>query len=107
VRFILGNLLKSFRKPVDIIISNPPYVAPGENVYPELRFEPEEAYISPPDGLTHIKKILEQGKEILRENGVFLIEISPTLSPYLKKKYPASRIIKDLAGLDRVFVLYN
>lgn len=107
VQFILGNLLESFREPVDIIISNPPYVAPGEEVYPELSFEPEESYISPPDGLTHIKKILQQGKKLLRKNGVFLIEISPLLSAYLKEKYPDSRIIKDLTGLDRVFILNN
>jgi len=105
--FVRGNLLNSFKGPVDIIVSNPPYIAPGEDVYPELRYEPQEAYLSPPDGLFHIRKIIEMGRNILKRNGYILLEISPALSLRLKKEYPNSTIVKDLSGKDRVFILKN
>jgi len=105
VYFIRGDLLSPFRGKFDIIVSNPPYIAPGEEIYPELKYEPEDAYLSPPDGLSHIKRIMSDAKILLKNQGFLFLEISPHISEALLEMFPDAEIIKDLSGKERVFKL--
>jgi release factor glutamine methyltransferase len=60
----------------DLIISNPPYIAP-QDVHlsqGDLRFEPEGALVAPDCGLKDIKTICNHAKEYLANQGVLLIE---------------------------------
>ena len=47
VRFVLGDLLAGEEGPFDLVVSNPPYVAPAElpGLEPELRHEPRQALV--------------------------------------------------------------
>lgn len=52
VRWLEGDLLEPVDGPVDAVVSNPPYVAEGERLPPEVaRFEPATALLGGPDGL--------------------------------------------------------
>ncbi len=101
VQFLVGDCLKPFRGKFDAIVSNPPYVAPGEDISPELAWEPEQAYLSPPDGLSFIKRLVKEAREVLRPHGLLIIEISPGQADFLREKYSAS-IVRDLSGKERV-----
>lgn len=105
VNFLVGDCLLPFRGKFGAIISNPPYISPGEEVSPELAWEPHEAYLALPDGLSFIKRLLREAERILSPHGIILLEISPTQAQFLKEEYGA-RIIKDLYGRERVAVIF-
>ena len=53
VTFVRGDLLDPVQGPVDVIVSNPPYVPSGVELSPDIvRFEPSVALYSGRDGLT-------------------------------------------------------
>jgi len=104
VSLLLGDALLPFQRKFHAVVSNPPYVAPGEEVSPELKYEPREAYLAPPDGLSFIRRLLEQAREVLLPGGKVVVEISPSQGPFLRKNYGA-RIFKDLSGRDRVALI--
>lgn len=58
----------------DLIISNPPYVAPGDPHLPSLRHEPAEALVADGDGLADLRTISQQAPAHLCRNGVLLLE---------------------------------
>ncbi len=104
VNFVVGDCLLPFRGKFGAVISNPPYVAPGEEVSPELAWEPQQAYLAPPDGLSFIKRLLREAEAVLSPHGIILLEISPTQARFLKEEYRAG-IIRDLYGRERVAVV--
>lgn len=60
----------------DLIVSNPPYVAPGDAHLEQgdLRFEPPLALVAGEDGLACIRKIAERARTRLRPGGWLLLE---------------------------------
>ncbi len=58
----------------DLVVANPPYVAAGDPHLPELRYEPQEALISGPDGLDAIREIVARAPACLNERGWLLLE---------------------------------
>lgn len=82
IEFFEGNLLEALPEgeKFDIIVSNPPYIpdAEKEKLQPEVRdFDPALALFGGPDGLTLIRKILEQSENRLKPEGFLLMEIGP------------------------------
>jgi len=78
IEFRLGPYYEPIASPVDIICTNPPYVAressPG--LQPEVRdWEPEGALFSEESGLAHVRQILERAPEFLSPGGIVLMEI--------------------------------
>jgi len=87
----------------DIIVANPPYIAPGDPaVSPELQHEPHGALYAEDEGLGDLKKILGEGPRYLAEGGAILCEFGCRQSGALCAAFPNIEIFADLAGLDRV-----
>lgn len=58
----------------DLIVSNPPYIAKEDPHLEALRFEPIGALVAEEDGLSDIKTIIQQARNYLNSEGVFVIE---------------------------------
>lgn len=93
----------------DCIISNPPYIP--TDVYLSLgrtvrEFEPKLALDGGEDGLDIFRKILDSGRDLIAENGLFLFELHETCleaaAAYAYSKGLKNvKIMKDLAGKNR------
>jgi release factor glutamine methyltransferase len=114
ITFLLGDLLQPLTEPVDLIVSNPPYVSHPELAVamPEVsRYEPRLALDGGEDGLEVIRRLLPQVREKLKPGGSLLIEIGSTqgfaVSKIAQKCISQAdvRIEQDLAGLDRLLVV--
>jgi len=94
----------------DVIISNPPYIGIEEN--PEIEdsvkgFEPDLALFSPTsDALIFYKKIAEDCKKHLSENGLLFLEINQKLGKETLELYQDGfsevELLKDISGNDRM-----
>ena len=108
-----GDLLLPLSHPVDLIISNPPYVAtnlmPG--LAPEVHMEPRVALDGGEKGLEVIRRLLEQAPSKLKTGGCLLVEISPeqldAACVMAKARFPAADIsyANDLLGLPRCVIV--
>ncbi|MDR6462501.1 peptide chain release factor N(5)-glutamine methyltransferase [Chryseobacterium sediminis] len=92
----------------DIIISNPPYIGIEEEI--EIadsvkEFEPKMALFSPTsDALIFYKKIAEDAKKCLNEDGLLFLEINQKLGPEtleLYQYFSNAQLLKDLSENDR------
>lgn len=94
----------------DMIVSNPPYipVAQKAGIQKEVSFDPEIALYTKDDkGLEYYKKITEETPNILNKGGFLLFEVGIKQSEDVAKLMEDNgfgyiKIIKDLAGIDRV-----
>ena len=116
ITFLKGDLLSPLTAPVDLIVSNPPYIAQAELAPPFTppevhRYEPRTALAGGDDGLAIIRKLLPQARQKLNPTGLFLMEIGSTQGQAVKQLAKAQfskakiQIVKDLAGLDRLLVV--
>lgn len=92
----------------DIIISNPPYIGIEEEIEIEHSvkgFEPTMALFSPTsDALIFYRKIAEDCKEYLKNNGLLFLEINQKLGPEtleLYQYFSNVQLLKDLSENDR------
>ena len=98
------------RERLDVVISNPPYVAEGEVLPEEVRnWEPHEALFAGPDGLSAIRRIVREARGWLVPGGLLVIEIAPAQSAAVvelavARGYQGPHIRTDLAGRDRALV---
>lgn len=74
VSFHKGDLLRGYGTPVDIIVSNPPYVDKAWEVSPETHAEPELALYANRGGLSIIEQLLIQASHLLKPKGLLLLE---------------------------------
>jgi release factor glutamine methyltransferase len=59
----------------DLVVSNPPYVAQGESLEPEvIEYDPPEALFAGPDGLAAIRVLCEASATALRPGGWLVFE---------------------------------
>lgn len=59
---------------VDLVVSNPPYIAEGDPHLAALQHEPAMALTSGPDGLRDIRTIVQQSLPVLKPGGWLLLE---------------------------------
>lgn len=59
----------------DIIISNPPYIGPEEDLSSEIKYEPQTALFAGLDGLDAYKQIAAKAKDYLSPQGAIYLEI--------------------------------
>jgi release factor glutamine methyltransferase len=103
-------LPSDLRGRVDVVVSNPPYIAEMEMVdLPEevRRWEPELALLAGPSGLDHIAAILAEAPAWLARPGALLLEISPSVAGEARRLarragFVAVSVWPDLAGRDRI-----
>lgn len=77
VRFLETDLLRDAPGPFDLIVANPPYVPDGdrETMQPEVRdYEPALALFAGADGLTIVRRLLEQAPARLAPGGLLIFE---------------------------------
>ncbi len=90
----------------DMIISNPPYIPLGTNLEPEVTHEPKIALYAEENGLQFYRKIVLESPKFLKPEGWLLFELGIGESSYVKafmdEYFEDVKIIKDLAGIDRV-----
>jgi release factor glutamine methyltransferase len=94
----------------DIIISNPPYIGIEENIEIEdsvKGFEPNTALFSPTaDALIFYRKIAEDSKNHLSENGMVFLEINQKLGKetleLFENDFSEAELLKDISGNDRM-----
>lgn len=113
VNFIKSDLLKEAinqGKKYSIIASNPPYIKEEEikTLMNDVKnYEPHTALSGGDDGLIFYRRIVEEAKIVLSENGLLAFEIGYDQGDDVKKLMESNgfkevRVVKDLAGLDRV-----
>ena len=93
----------------DLIISNPPYVAPDDTHLQQgdLRFEPSTSLISGEGGLADIREIINQSSAHLKEDAWLLLEHGYNQAADVQRIFTEvgfQNLLcrQDLAGLDRM-----
>ncbi|MBA3634378.1 MAG: peptide chain release factor N(5)-glutamine methyltransferase [Acidobacteria bacterium] len=94
----------------DLIVSNPPYIASEniETLQVEVRcFEPLTALTDGKDGLSIIKKIINDAPKFLKPHGFLLIEIGFNQADKVKSFFSSNvwqkiEILPDLQGIPRI-----
>ena len=112
IEFRMGDLFQAVDPDAkfDLIVSNPPYISDEEykTLMPEVKdFEPELALKAGKEGLDVYQRLVRKAPEFLNGGGWLLVEIGcfqgPAVSELMEKaRFEEIKIIKDLAGLDRV-----
>jgi release factor glutamine methyltransferase len=75
VHFVRGDLIESIRGPVDVIVSNPPYVPAGVALSPDIiRYEPAVALYAGDDGLRALERLIGGARACLAHGGLFVVE---------------------------------
>ncbi len=92
----------------ELIVSNPPYVAAGTALEPTVgEYEPHEALFAPGDGTALLRRIVE----LAQERGVPAVcemgydQRAPMEAFFASRGIGNVRFYRDLAGLDRGFVV--
>ncbi len=103
-----GDLLGPVTETIDILVSNPPYIANSEPLESNLDYEPDLALFGGEIGDEIIRRLLDE--VIVRKIPFFACEMGydqkPKVTAYLEKtQYNELTFYKDLAGHDRGFVL--
>ena len=107
---LLGGLPDSLH--VDVVVSNPPYIADGEiaKLPKEVRdFEPVYALQAGEDGLKVIRRLVTMAKRVLSPSGFMALEIGAGQRPAVEEffgqhGYEVAEVVKDLQGHERVVV---
>jgi release factor glutamine methyltransferase len=112
IGFLNCGLLDAFADHcLDMVVSNPPYVAPGDaRLDPKVaRWEPAEALYSGPDGLDVIRSLIAGAARTLKRGGRLAIELGKgqagDVMAMLQGWSPS--VHRDLAGNERVVTATN
>ena len=111
VCFVKSDLFEGLAGPFDVIVSNPPYIRDDEieTLEPEVRdHEPRTALSGGPDGLYFYRRIAEDAGLYLKPGGRIYLETGYDEAAAVRILFEAAGfrngcIVRDLAGLDRVF----
>lgn len=114
VRLVEGDwfdaLPDDLRGRIDVVASNPPYVAEDEPLPPAVTdWEPRRALVPGPTGLEDIERIVAEAPSWLRRGGALVVEIGETQGAHVlamaeRAGLADRRIERDLAGRDRALV---
>ena len=97
---------------VDLIVSNPPYVAVEESgqLEPELKYEPQIALFGGKDGLDFYRRISAEAQRYLKPSGAVIVELNARRSMFIREifenaGYRVEAVLKDYSGLDRIMIM--
>lgn len=106
-----GALPDHLRGRVDVVVSNPPYVAADEPLPAVVRdWEPASALVPGPSGLEAYEQIIPAAREWLTSTGVVVLEIGAAQAGAVQALgraagFAHTEVHLDLAGRDRVVIL--
>lgn len=94
---------------LDLVISNPPYIAPSEIAMvmrETLAYEPHCALFSRPDGFRHITAVIAGATRCLKAGGMLILEHGANQAENVKELLQKSGFVeihsyRDLAGIHR------
>ncbi|NOZ21310.1 MAG: peptide chain release factor N(5)-glutamine methyltransferase [Planctomycetes bacterium] len=114
ITFLCGDLFAPFDNVplVDVIVSNPPYVADGEHdgLQPEIRlYEPDIALRAGEDGLAFFRRIACEGRSHLKAGGLMILEIGQGQGDAVEgilneNAIEVRKVIPDYSKIERVVV---
>jgi release factor glutamine methyltransferase len=102
---------EAFEPPYDIVLANPPYIDPQEQVPVELSYEPRGALFAEEGGLREVRRICTQAAAMVAPGGVLLCEVGAGKRAALAKVSdwfdPQSQVslLGDDTAMDRFTVL--
>lgn len=109
VNFVQSDWFALVKKKVDIIMSNPPYLAEDDShlLTEDICHEPQSALVAGNHGLADIEKIIADARRYLKPGGYLFIEHGCKQGEDVKALfklygYPLIYTKKDLAGLARI-----
>ena len=107
VTFLLSDLLVAVEgADFDVIVSNPPYVAEGEVLEPQVsNYEPRSALYAGPTGLEIYERLIPQARKRLKPDGWLMLEIGFGQQAAVKALlhgWNALSLVPDLQGIPRV-----
>ena len=110
VELLRGDLLSPLAgRRLDLIVSNPPYVAAGDPhlAHGDVRFEPEIALSDGADGLALIRALVGESRGLLAPGGWLLLEngydqAAAVRDIFRARGYEQIESKTDLAGIERV-----
>ncbi len=93
--------------PFDLIVSNPPYIAPDDGHLEALSHEPRHALVAHNHGLADLFEIIDQTPKYLADGGFVWLEHGHTQGAAVRERfhergYQAIESRHDLAGLERI-----
>jgi len=111
IRFVRGDLLEAIGGDTsfDVIVSNPPYLAPDDAVSPELAFEPRLALAAGIDGLDVVRRLITTAAKRLLPSGWLVMELgrgqeSGVCELARAAGFSSVAVEPDLAGIPRAVV---
>ena len=112
VKIIKSNIDNFEYGKYDLIISNPPYISSLDLKYLEkdiIKFEPRSALDGGLDGLSEIRKVVKKSSELIKKNGILVLEIAfnqkRRVEKILKEKgFYINIVLKDFANHDRCII---
>ena len=106
VQFLQGDWLSGVQGRLDVIVSNPPYIAEADPHLPALHAEPRQALVSGADGLDDIRTITLPAPSHLKTGGWLLLEhgfdqAAAVQALLLQAGFAQVQRRNDLAGIQR------
>ena len=104
-----GDLFEALAGPVDVVVSNPPYLSDDEvaELPPDVQREPTLALAAGVDGMEVLRRLILGAREYVKPGGLLALEIDPrrleAAERLARRTFPGSKIgiVRDHAGLDR------
>ena len=106
-------LPEDLRGRVDVVVSNPPYVADGDELPPVVAdWEPPLALRAGPDGLDAVVRVIDGAAAWLRPGGALVVEMAPNQTGPMAERalragFSPVRVEQDLAGRDRAVIAHR
>lgn len=106
----VGDWAEGVDEPFDLVLCNPPYVRPGDELGPGVReYEPAEALFAGDDGLEAYRALAPQLPRLIDRGGMAAIEIghdqAADVVAILSREGLSATIAGDLRGRDRAVLL--
>ena len=110
VRLRHGDLFEALDGPVDVVLSNPPYLSTDEatDLPPDVMREPSVALVAGTDGMDVLHRLIVGAREYVKPGGLLALEIDPrrleAVERLARGTFPGGEVgvVRDHAGFERV-----
>ena len=112
VSFIQSDIFENIKDKFDIIVSNPPYIDYKDRTTMQdnvLNYDPHLALFAEEEGMYFYRRIIEEAKEHLTQDGVIFFEIGydqrEKIIELSRLNNYNAKVYKDINGRDRMAIL--